>query len=320
MHERIWQQVIRGLTHAVLFENSLPFFAVTKKMHFCLLSFSQTMRPVAKGWSSSGTSLVFLRLASDFPLFGLKVYHCMWSKSWIDKTQIWFIFSHLSFPLITDQQKTSFPGCCLKRKISHFLWNWQLISKLLFHPLIEGAAKCPSALSCPTVATMPVGRWPLGLPGAKCTQPCCACSLEGVLGRPCPSVPLESTWCSSSYSMNAYVCLLLGSTVKAYLFHQLWAGTSIAVCLLLMGRLSDRFSSIVCLQFSETAPVGKAVCSHHSLKGEKSQLTPETSVETWQKSSGPLPHCAALSGRCFLMYFDANTVLALVWNASVSEK
>lgn len=65
---------------------------------------------------------------------GLKVYHCIWSKSWIDKKQIWFIFPHLSFLLITGQQKTSFPGCCLKRKISHFLWNWQLISKLLFHP------------------------------------------------------------------------------------------------------------------------------------------------------------------------------------------
>lgn len=108
----------------------------------------------------------------------------------------------------------------------------------------------------------------LGLPGLDCTQPCCACSLEGVLGRLSVSVPLEGTWCRSSYSCVC-VCVLVWCSVKAYLFHQLWASSSIAVCLLLMRRLSDRFSSIVCLQFSETAPVGKAVCSHHSLKREK---------------------------------------------------
>lgn len=123
MHERIWQQVIRGLTHAVLFENSLPFFAITKKMHFCLLSFSQTMRPVAKGRSSSGTSLVFLRLASDFPLFGLKVYHCMWSKSWIDKNRqeadlIYLLSSFIS--LDHRSAENFFPWMLLKEKNQSF--------------------------------------------------------------------------------------------------------------------------------------------------------------------------------------------------------
>lgn len=79
-------------------------------------------------------------------------------------------------------------------------------------------------------------------------------------------------------AVYACVCVLVGCSVKAYLFHQLWAGSAIAVCLLLMRRLSDRFSSIVCLQFSETAPVGKAVWSHHSLKGEKK------STDSWNFS------------------------------------
>lgn len=55
---------------------------------------------------------------------------------------------------------------------------------------------------------------------------------------------------------------------------------ALAVCSFLIRGLGDRLSSIACLQFSETAPVGKAVCSLCSLKELKKKKN-NNQMESW---------------------------------------
>lgn len=146
--------------------NRGTFLCSYQESWFYLLICFQIAPPFfSKGTYFLETSMFFLKLA----------WTSLWPKSLElhmekqpDKKETDLIFlPSTSISQDHRSRENCFPHIPLKEKINCFLWNCQLIYKLLFHTRREDAAKCPSAPCHPVLdskchSSEPKGYQPAG--------------------------------------------------------------------------------------------------------------------------------------------------------------